>query len=179
MPDGPLNARCDAPPHVLAAALRELTGTLEREAEAAGELRETLIEQRAAVGSGDARALDASVEAMSRLLLRLQELRRSRGVQIAALAGDPELGIEALVPALELALPPRLDEARRALRRAAADLVREATVNRAVLRRAVESGAGFLQALFSAAAGPAPVYRAAPRSDPRPAREGLLLNRKA
>jgi hypothetical protein len=116
---------------------------------------------------------------VSRLLLRLQELRRRRSEQLAALAGDADPGLSTLTRALEMPLPPRLDEARRALRRAAADVVREATVNRAVLRRAVESGDAFLQALFSAATGPAPVYRPSSHPDERQAREGLLVNRKA
>ena len=178
MPDRSLTTRVGEPPAALAAALRELTGTLEREAEAAGELRDSLVEQRAAVASGEARALDGSVDAISRLLLRLQELRRSRGEQLAALAGDAGLGIEQLAGELEVDLPPRLDEARRALRRAAGEVVREATVNRAVLRRTVESGEAFLQALFSAVAGPAPVYAPVPHPDEGQARGGLLVNRQ-
>ena len=103
--------------------------------------------------------------------------RRRRGGVLAALVGDETFPLDGVARALELPPPPALEAARRRLRAAGRAVVREATINRAVLRRAIAQGDSYLQALFAAAGTPA--YGPAERAPGRAAGAGVLVNRRA
>jgi hypothetical protein len=169
-----------APRGDAAAVTRELlllATALDEEAVLAESLREALTQMRSAVAGGDPLPLDREAEALGRILHTLQEARRRRGSILAALAGDEAFPLEGLARDLEVATPPALEAARQRLRRAGEAVVREATINRAVLRRALEQGDHFLQALFSAATAPA--YGPAERAAGCTAGAAVLFNRRA
>ena len=157
------------------ARLAELEAALTRETEIVEELREALIRQREGVASTSADQVNASVDAIGRILLTLDEARRRRGGMIGALTGDPTARLDSLDARLGFALPESCDRSRVALRRAAERVAQEVSINRGVLRHAVEAGEAFLQALFSTTAGPA-VYEQHERPEKPP---GMLLNRRA
>jgi hypothetical protein len=158
--------------------LGELAEALGQEAEVARELREALIRQRDAVAACDDAGVEASVEAVGRVLLTLETARRRRGELVASVTGRPDLPLEGLETAVGAPLPAALLHARQRLRRAAQDVTHEVAINRTVLRRAVEAGETFLQALFSAAGGPAARYAPAERPEAAGA-TGVLVNRRA
>ena len=161
-----------------AGRMEALRAALLREAELAVQLRDEMIRQRGAVASGQPAAVDSSSDATSRLLLALDEAGRRRGEIVAALTGDAAVPLDRLEVQLGHSLPPAVESARLTLRRAAADVSREASINRVVLRRAVEAGEAFLQDLFSGGELRAPSYgEQAPAPPPAPA--GRLLDRTA
>jgi capsid protein len=162
---------------VPAGLLQELARALDHESGIVCELRDALIQQRAGVASSEAAAVNASVDAIGRILLTLEEARSHRTGIVAALAGDPRLGLDRLEAALGAPLSARVEEARAGLCRAAGEVAHEVAINRAVLRRAVEAGEAFLQALFSATADPPAVYGSPQRREESGA--AVFLNRKA
>lgn len=170
-------SRSDARPAAPAERLAELTRALDRERALVIELQETLVHQRAGVASSEAEAVNASVDAIGRLLLALGEARTTRTRIVAALTGDAALPIDRLEAALGAPLPPALETARAALRTAAEGVAHEVAINRAVLRRAVEAGESFLQALFSTAVDSPGVYGTTEHREEPAA--GILLNRRA
>jgi len=139
--------------------MAELAVALEHEARLIDDLAAALRDQRAAVASDDAFAVDASVRTVSRALLTLGEARRQR------LAALTDLGEEPLA-------------ARERLRSAAAAAAREIAINQAVLSRALVAGEAFLQQLFSGGVDTAPVYEPAPRRSDG-AHAAVLLDRTA
>jgi len=170
-PPAPLPGRSAGP-------LDELTAALEHEAAAIRELREALVQQRAAVAANDVDGVNASVDDVGRILLAVEEARRQREAMVATLTGTAGASLEGLGTLGGRPGAAPFAAARAALRRAAEETAHEATVNRAVLRRAVEAGDAFLQSLFSSATDPSPVYTPAERRD-RPGTPGFILNRKA
>ena len=156
-------------------SLLDLAGALEREAQLAVALRDALVRQREAVAASRADDVNESVEAIGRILLTMEEARRARAATMTSLCGDAPPPIDRLGEALGVTPPAELVAAGRALERAAREVVREVGINREVLRRAVEAGESFLQALFSTV--DASCYRApAAEETPLP---GLLLDRRA
>jgi len=122
--------------------------------------------------------VDDSSDVTSRLLLALDEAKRRRTDIVAALTGDPGVPLGHLETQLGESLPPAVESARLTLQRAAADVSREAAINRVVLRRAVEAGEAFLQDLFSGGEPQPPGYGAASPPSP-PSASGRLLDRTA
>jgi hypothetical protein len=159
-------------------SLERLTAALEHEIVAVRELGEALVQQRSAVASSDIAAVNASVDDVGRLLLAVDESRRHRVAVVAELGGDPGVSLEKFEPPPGTQGAGSYAAARAALRREAEKAAHEAAVNRTVLRSAVEAGNAFLQALFSSADDPAPVYRAAEHQAP-PRSPGFILNRRA
>jgi len=157
----------------------DLIAALERETGIIHELREALVQQRAGVASSDTGAVDASVDSIGRILHALGEARRTRTRLVANLSGDDSTSLLALEARLGGALPEPLALARHELKNAAFAVAHEVTVNRVVLRRAVEAGEAFLQALFSSANPVSPVYHSGDRLDESGPTSGVLLNRKA
>jgi multidrug resistance efflux pump len=157
-------------------ALTDLTAALRREVETVRSLRETLVRQRAGVAADSPDAVHASCDDIGRILVALDNAKRYRQALLAALVPGGEPTFEALDAALEGGLPPALDEARATLRAEAEETAREAAVNRTVLKRTVEAGEAFLQALFTGVAEPEAVYRAGERREDDGA--GFLLDRK-
>jgi hypothetical protein len=164
-------------PSVIGRRLQELTASLQGEARLIEELGAALERQRGGVAADDAAAIETSVQAVSRTLLTLEAARRRRVELTEHLAGREGAGLDELERELGRALPAPLVQAREAVRRAAAAVQRQAAINQTVLRRALDAADAYLQALFSGAAEPSPVYQAAARpAEHRPS--GVLLNRK-
>jgi hypothetical protein len=161
-----------------AQSLDRLTAALEREIVAVRDLGEALVQQRAAVASSDIAAVNASVDDVGRLLLSVEESRRHRVAVVGELGGSPDTSLAEFEPPPGSPGAGAYAAARAALRREAEKAAHEAAVNRTVLRGAVEAGNAFLQALFSSAEDPSPVYRAAERQAP-PRSPGFILNRRA
>ena len=156
---------------------RNLARVLEREAAAVAELREALLRQRAGVARDATDAVNASSDDVGRVLVSLEAVRRTRAGLLAPYAAPDEPPLAALERLFGDEWPEPLAAARRALREAAEAAQREAAINRAVLRRTIESGEAFLQALFSNVAEPEPTYRTGERPDD--GGPGFLLDRKA
>ena len=166
--------------------LEDLATALEREASITLELGEALTRQRGSVALDDVSAVLASCDEVARLLLTLEEVRRARTHAMtrageraggAGGASTPQVSLEQLLPLLGESTSARLLAAHRALRVAAGETATQAEINHTVLRRAVEAGEAFLQALFSTGLEPEPVYRASERKEDTGA--GWLLDRKA
>jgi hypothetical protein len=154
----------------------DLIRGLEGEVRLARALREALVAQRAAVAANQPDAVEASVNQISDLLSSLRDARQERIRRVQELTGTPVLDPDALRERLGT-VPPALQHARADLQREAAAVAREATVNRGILQRVIQSGEAFLQELFRAAGPRAAGY--GPDGD-RPAAPGaLLLNREA
>lgn len=157
---------------------RELAESMEQEAEVARELREALLRQREGVASLDHRAVEGSVDAIGRVLHTLEQAKRRRIELVTAVSGSPDTTLERLEDTLGVPLSADLLRARERLRRAAHDVAHEVAVNRAVLRRAVEAGEAFVQALFSTVSESVPSYAPGERAE-APAATGVLVNRRA
>lgn len=154
--------------------IAELTAVLGREQQLVDELRAALTRQRDAVAGDDPDAVDASVHALGRTLLTLEEARRRRSEVVRALTGRADAPLGELEQAVGGPLPEPLVQARRGLRDAAMRTAHEVRINQHVLRRALEAGDAFLQQLFAGGADPSPAYGRAPRATEAPAR---LLDR--
>jgi hypothetical protein len=170
------HAEPDTRPDTMHARLVELGHALERETEIVDELRGVLIRQRQAVATTQADAVNVTVDAIGRILLTLEEARRRRATMTQSLTGDAATRLDRLEAALSMALPASVADSRRRLRESAASVAREVAINRDVLRRAVESGEAFLQALFSATGLATPVYGTGEKDE---SPSGMLLNRRA
>ncbi len=158
-------------------ALTDLAGALVREAETVRVLREALVRQRAGVAADSTAAVHGSCDDIGRILVALESAKRYRGALLAALLPGEAATLEALTASLGGTLPPDLAAARTTLRREAEETAREAAVNRTVLKRTVEAGEAFLQALFTGVSEPEAVYRAGERREDDGS--GFLLDRTA
>jgi hypothetical protein len=158
--------------------LDRLTAALEHEALAIRELGESLVQQRSAVAASDVDAVNASVDDVGRLLLAVDEARRHRMAITAELGSAPDTLLGDLEPPPGTPGAGAYAAARTTLRRMAEKAAHEATVNRTVLRSAVQAGDSFLQTLFSSSVDPSPVYTPTERRD-RPRNPGFILNRRA
>ena len=159
-------------------SLDRLTTALEHEIVAIRELGEALVQQRSAVAASDIAAVNASVDDVGRLLLAVDESRHHRTTVVAELGGTPGASLDEFEPSPGTPGAGAYAAARATLRRVAEKAAHEAAVNRTVLRSAVEAGNAFLQALFSSAEDPAPVYRGA-ESRAHSRSSGFILNRRA
>jgi hypothetical protein len=159
-------------------SLERLTAALEHEIVAVRELGEALVQQRSAVAASDIAAVNASVDDVGRLLLAVDESRRHREAVVVELGGVPGTSLEEFKPLPGTRGAGAYAAARAALRREAEKAAHEAAVNRTVLRSAVDAGNAFLQALFSSAEEPSPVYSAGEHQAP-PRSPGFILNRRA
>jgi hypothetical protein len=158
--------------------LGDLTDILQQELRLIDELRHALLRQRAGVAADDSDTIDASVQAVGRTLLTLDEVRRRRAALTADITGAEGVPLADLENQLQRSLPAALEAARDGVRHAAEAAAREVAINQHVLRRALEAGDAFLQQLFSSASDPMPVYTPGPR--PNDSRQsGVLLNRRA
>jgi hypothetical protein len=156
--------------------VRALTAALAAEAGLAGELAGALVRQRLAVAKADVAQVNATVDEVARLLYLLDQSRRRR----EPLLGSPG-GADARAALLAGATPAEraaLDAARDALRAAAAQVTRAATINRTVLRRSIEAGQAFLMELFATVSGPATSYAHDDPRDAGPPVPGVLLDRR-
>lgn len=156
---------------------RELAAALHKEAEVVRALRDALIEQRTALAADDAETVNTSSDAVHRILLMLEEVRSSRATVLSAISGGDPFPLDQLEKTLGISLPLPLEQAREELRRAGREVAREVAVNRAVLRRAVETGEAFLQALFSSTMDPSPVYQPPDRGKEKDGGGGFLFDR--
>jgi hypothetical protein len=157
--------------------LGEVARALDRETQIVRRLRDTLVQQRAGVAGSQAEEVNATVDSIGRILLALGEAHAYRNGVLDTLTGERGLTLDELERVLGGPLPEGLTEARTRLKAAAEEVAREVAINRTVLRRAVEAGEAFLQALFSAATVAPAVYGNAERTEEAPT--GMLLNRRA
>jgi len=163
----------------LAERTADLAEALLYEAHVIEELRQALLRQRAGVAADDPEMVEASVHAMGRTLLTLDEAKRRRAALTSLITGGEAVPMERLETMLGGALPPEVQEARALVKRVALLTAQDVAINQHILRRALEAGDLFLQKLFSMAGDPAPGYqRREPAGDP-PARSGVILNRMA
>jgi hypothetical protein len=162
MAAGPLAALVDAH-HSERRLLDDLVGIMRR--------------QRSAVAGDDLQGVDDSVFATHRVLVTLGEARRRRRTLNTMLAGSDEVDLRTLADVFGGHVPIALQEAREALRTAAAALAKEVDVNRRVLREALASGDDYMRRLCGAAELPRPEY-AASGAPAAPASGGLLLDRR-
>jgi hypothetical protein len=156
----------------------ELAHALLRERSLVQELHETLLAQRAAIAANDIAAVQAGIEALPRILLTLGEARELRGRIVADLTGATDCHLEDIEAILGRELPAGLCQARATLKEAVEAVVQQVAINHTVLRRAVENGEAFLQALFASAGEPSKTYTAV-ESRGQDAGPAVLLNRKA
>lgn len=159
-------------------SLAAIAAALESEIQLICLLRDELQQQRVAVSADDAGGVSASVESVSRTLLNIDTARQRRREALREAGLSRDLPLQDLERELGAPVPARLADAILRLQRAAREVARETTINRDVLRRAVENGEAFLQRLFAAADGPAPAYRPLPEERER-TESGRLLNRRA
>ena len=151
--------------------------SLEQECQLIDNLRQALRRERAGVAADDAEAIEASVHAVSRTLLTIDGARRRRIELVGSLTGTDEVPLAQLERCLRRAVPERLRTAREGLRRGAEAAASDVATNQQVLRRALEAGDAYLQALFASAGDPMSVYSPARGGAVRPG--GVLLDRTA
>ena len=153
----------------------DLVAALHLETRLLSDLRKSLAQQRLGVAESDVDILDASTRAVSRTLLTLEEARRRRARLSQLIAAGEADADEA---PRELADPPGFATARVDLRQAAAETIRELTLNQVILKRAIRAGDDCLQAMFGSGQ-PAASYGADSRPVERAAAGGVVVNRRA
>lgn len=159
--------------------LADLADALLYEANVIEELRQALLRQRAGVAADDAAVVEASIHAMGRTLLTLDEAKRRRSALLALISGGEPTALEQLEQTLGGVLPRDVEEARGMVKRSALMAAQDLAINQHILRRAMEAGDIFLQRLFSMAGDPAAGYQCGERpTEPAP-QSGLILNRTA
>ena len=136
-----------------AAGLRldELESALSEEQALIEDLGQMLRRQGAGVAADDQDVIEATVQAISRTLLTLEEARRRRAALITLVIGNPGVALEDLQRHLAIPLPVGFMEARERVRRAGEAIAGDVAMNQDVLRRALEAGEAFRQRLFSGA----------------------------
>lgn len=105
----------------------------------------------------------AGADEISRMLLAVDETRRQRLATVALLAGDPDTPLGGLSARLRVTPTPAFTRAVRVGSRRPPTQRRPRSTTR--LRRAVESGEAFLQALFSSVGTGDATYRPDGRED--------------
>jgi hypothetical protein len=167
-----------APPEaVVHPSLESLVPTLQGETARVLELRDALLRQRDHVARQDTAAIQSGADEIASVLMALDTAQRERTRTVALLASDPGTPLAGLAARLGVTPPPAFERARLELERAAAQARREAAINHEVLRRAVESGEAFLQALFSSVGDGPATY--GPDGAADAAASGVFVNRRA
>ena len=148
--------------------LEALTRALEHECRLVEDLRRALLRQREGIAADDREMVEASVHAMCRTILVLEEARRGR-IALTELLGGPVPPAD-LEHTLAAVLPPSFRAARAALRAAAQATAREVATNQNCLRLTLQADDAFLQQLFSSLTDPMPVYGTGAAAAPLPDR---------
>ncbi len=157
----------------------QLARALRRESGYVGELKGSLLRQRAAIASSDTEGVNASADEIGRILLVLEGARTHRDRLVGEMAGMAPPPLDRLEEVLGTALPAHVERERVALRHAARDVAREAAINRAVIGRVVASGEALLQSIFSSGGDPAPGYTPGAPGVAKVEGSGYLCNRRA
>ena len=132
--------------------LGELESALSEERVLIEDLGQVLLRQREGVAADDQEVVEATVHAISRTMLTLEEARRRRTALITLVIGNPGIALEDLQPHLGIPLSAGFMEARAQVRRAGEAIAADMAINQDVLSRALEAGEAFRQQLFSEAA---------------------------
>jgi len=140
------------------------------------ELGTILERQRRGVAENDQDLIEASVQALGRTLLTMEEARRRRESLLALLAGGEPLRLRELERVFGDPLPVALADARRSVQQLATTIARELAINHHIIDRALQAGDQFLQRLFSESLEPAASYCPEGETDPT---AGVLVNRTA
>lgn len=157
----------------------DLARALRREGRYVGELKESLLRQRAAIAASDTEGVNACADEIGRILLALENARTHRDRLVGEMAGMAPPPLDRLEEVLGIALPAHVERERAALRHAARDVAREAAINRAVIGRVVASGEALLQAIFSSSGDPAPGYSPTAPGAAKVEGSGFFCNRRA
>ena len=131
--------------------LEELESALSEEQSLMEDLDRMLLRQRAGVAADDPEVIQATVQAISRARLTLDEARRRRTALITLVIGNPGVALEDLQGHLASPLPAGFMEARERVRRAGEAIAGDVAINQDVLHRALEADEAFRQRLFSGA----------------------------
>lgn len=131
--------------------LDELESALAEEQALMEDLNRMLLRQRAGVAADDPEVIEASVQAISRARLTLDEARRRRTALITLVIGTSGVALEDLQGHLPDPLPAGFTEASEGIRRAGEAIAGDVAINQVVLRRALEADEAFRQQLFSGA----------------------------
>lgn len=142
MPAGPVLA--PRPPAVSSDALADALGT---EARLLRELCQVLRDQRDGIAAEDMDSINDSIHAVHRVLLTLGEARLRRRTLVQALTGRDDVPLEALEDALGDVATGAVQEARDDVRAVAAELVRDLSLNRRILDRAIQTGEAHVRVL--------------------------------
>lgn len=137
-----------------------------------------MCRQRSAVAADDLQGVDDSVFATHRILVTLGEARRRRRALNTIVGGSDELDSTALTDAFGGSIPQPLQDAREALRSAAADLAREVDVNRRLLREALANGEEYVRRLLGSADVARADYSSSAGQPVAESRGGILLDRR-
>ncbi|HLU24502.1 MAG TPA: flagellar export chaperone FlgN [Longimicrobiales bacterium] len=140
-PGGTLAVR---PPTVSADALAD---ALRTEARLLGELSQVLRDQREGIAAEDMESVNDSIHAVHRLLLTLGEARLRRRTLVQVLTGREDVPLSELVEALGDAATDAVTAARDEVRAVAAELVRDLSLNRRILDRAIQAGEAHVRVL--------------------------------
>jgi hypothetical protein len=156
-------------------ALGALTAALRDEARIITDLDAVLLRQRAAIAARDYQAVEASVQAMSRIVFVLDAAGRRRAALAASLAHGGPVSLADLEARLGGTLDPSLRTVRAEVRAAAATVATNIRINTAVMSRAIDAGDDYLRQLFSEASPEGLAYRL----DRDTASPSVLVNRQA
>lgn len=130
------------------ASLREIAVTLENETLLLEALREAVVEQGGRVAAGDVPAIVVGTALLDRTLLTLDETRRRRAGLVTHVTGGASSDVAMLEHQLGT-LPPNIETALAAARRAAARVADAGVGYRETVRGALEAGHTSLQRLFA------------------------------
>jgi hypothetical protein len=159
--------------------IEELARALRRERVHVGELKESLLRQRAAIAASDTDGVNASADEIGRILLALESAKTHRNRLVGEMAGMAPPPLDRLEEILGITLPAQVERERVELRHAARDVAREAAINRSVIGRVVATGEALLQTIFSSGGDPPPVYGPAAPSTGKVEGSGFFCNRRA
>lgn len=152
--------------------LSELEETVETELRLLHLLHEQLLQQRDAVGNGDADAINETVHGAGRVLRTLEEARRRRHQLCGVLLSDPETPPAQIPDALGLRPGSSLHRSIGELLDYAEVVARCISVNRRLLNGAVRTGQELIRVLQGEPRGGLVYER-----DSAPAARGAVLNR--
>jgi hypothetical protein len=139
-------------PRMVVVRLGELENALGEEQALIEDLRHALLRQREGVVADNPQVIEATVHAISRTLLTLEEARRRRTALITLVIGNPGVALDDLQRHLAVPLTAGFMEACEGVQHAAETIAAEMAINQDLQSRAREAGDAFRQQLFSDAA---------------------------
>lgn len=127
----------------------ELGEVFDAEASLLLSLAQALEQQRAGVAGADTGTVDGATSVVVRLLEEVENLRRRRRNLLHSLVGDAAGDIRHLEQKTRRPLPPEVARARESLNAAAREAFSQISVNRVVLRHALDHGDVRIRSILS------------------------------